>query len=86
VKLIEPAEVPETCFHGGAFFDAVGDEFDDLERRHRIINADVLDAWFPPSPGVIEALKAGANSYILKPFEPATIIAKISDVIESVKS
>ncbi len=24
------------CFHGGAFFDAVGDEFDDLTRRTRI--------------------------------------------------
>src|SRR5256885_15276773 len=44
------------CFHGGAFFDAVGDRFDDLSRRHRIINADVLDAWFPPAPGVIDAL------------------------------
>jgi len=35
---------------------------------------------------VIEALKAGANSYILKPFEPATIISKISEVVEGVKS
>src|SRR5262249_38231390 len=25
--------------------------------RHRIINADVLDAWFPPSPRVIKALQ-----------------------------
>jgi len=44
------------CFHGGAFFDAIGDSFDDLDRRHRIINADVLDAWFPPAPGVLETL------------------------------
>ncbi len=46
----------ESCFHGGAFFEAIGEEFDDLERRHRVINADVLDAWFPPAPGVLEAL------------------------------
>ena len=34
------------CFHGGAFFEAIGVEFDDLARRERIINADVLDACF----------------------------------------
>ena len=46
-----------SCVHGGAFFDAVGDEFDDLTRRTRIVNADVLDAWFPPSPRVLDALQ-----------------------------
>ena len=45
-----------TCYHGGAFFHAIGPEFNHLERRHRIIAADVLDAWFPPSPKVIAAL------------------------------
>lgn len=44
------------CYHGGAFFEAIGPEFDHLERRHKIIAADVLDAWFPPSPRVITAL------------------------------
>ncbi|HIA28545.1 MAG TPA: histidinol-phosphate aminotransferase family protein [Planctomycetes bacterium] len=44
------------CFHGGAFFEAVGEGFDDLHRRHGVINADVLDAWFPPAPSVIETL------------------------------
>ena len=44
------------CFHGGAFFQAIGERFDALDRRRRIINADVLDAWFPPSPRVIAAL------------------------------
>lgn len=33
---------------------------------------------------VIEALKAGANNYIIKPFEPATIVAKIQDVLAKV--
>ena len=45
-------------YHGGAFFSAIGDEFDDLSRRDSIINADVLDAWFDPAPAVIEALRA----------------------------
>lgn len=45
-----------TCYHGGAFFAAIGPEFNHLERRHQVIAADVLDAWFPPSPRVIAAL------------------------------
>jgi histidinol-phosphate/aromatic aminotransferase/cobyric acid decarboxylase-like protein len=44
------------CTHGGAFFEAIGEGFDHLERRHQIIAADVLDAWFPPAPGVLESL------------------------------
>lgn len=45
------------CFHGGAFFDAIGPDFSDLDRRTGVINADVLDAWFPPSPKVLDALQ-----------------------------
>jgi histidinol-phosphate/aromatic aminotransferase/cobyric acid decarboxylase-like protein len=52
-----PFRKPARCFHGGAFFEALGPEFDHLDRRHRIINADVLDAWFPPSPRVTTALR-----------------------------
>ena len=48
---------PAPCFHGGAFFQAVGERLDALERKDRIINADVLDAWFSPSPRVIDGLK-----------------------------
>src|ERR1700722_11037077 len=48
---------PARCFHGGAFFDAIGADFDDLRRRTSIINADVLDAWFPPSPAVVDSLR-----------------------------
>lgn len=48
---------PVGCFHGGKFFAAVGPRFDDLDRAARIINADVLDAWFPPAPAVLDALR-----------------------------
>ncbi len=48
--------IDDGCFHGGAFFEAIGEQFDDLSRRARIVNADVLDAWFPPAPGVLDAL------------------------------
>ena len=47
---------PTECYHGGAFFDAIGDQFDDLNRRKDIISADVLDAWYPPPPLVQEVL------------------------------
>jgi histidinol-phosphate/aromatic aminotransferase/cobyric acid decarboxylase-like protein len=47
---------PRRCFHGGAFFDAIGPRCDALDRRHAIVNANVLDAWFPPSPRVVDAL------------------------------
>ena len=49
---------PPHCPHGGAFFQAIGERFDQLERRHRVINADVLDAWFDPAPAVLEVLRA----------------------------
>ena len=43
-------KVSSECYHGGAFFDAIGDHFEDLNKRNDIINADVLDAWYPPVP------------------------------------
>ena len=46
----------ESCYHGGRFFETVGVQFDSLDRRHDIINADVLDAWFPPAPEVLDGL------------------------------
>jgi histidinol-phosphate/aromatic aminotransferase/cobyric acid decarboxylase-like protein len=47
---------PAPCFHGGAFFDAIGARFDHLSRVDEVINADVLDAWFPPAPEVMRSL------------------------------
>jgi histidinol-phosphate/aromatic aminotransferase/cobyric acid decarboxylase-like protein len=45
------------CFHGGAFFEDIGPGFDTLDRSEVIVNADVLDAWFPPSPRVLATLR-----------------------------
>jgi histidinol-phosphate/aromatic aminotransferase/cobyric acid decarboxylase-like protein/GNAT superfamily N-acetyltransferase len=47
----------DACYHGGAFFEAIGEDFATLERRDEVINADVLDAWFPPSPRVLEKIE-----------------------------
>src|SRR5690606_1357362 len=35
----------------------MGDWLDQLEKRSQVVNADVLDAWFPPSPRVLTALQ-----------------------------
>jgi two-component system chemotaxis response regulator CheY len=35
---------------------------------------------------VIDALKAGASNYVIKPFEPATIVSKIQEVLSKVGS
>lgn len=56
-ELDVPFDPTAVCFHGGAFFQAVGDEFDRLDEHSAIINADVLDAWFPPSPKVLAAVQ-----------------------------
>ncbi|HEX5635334.1 MAG TPA: hypothetical protein VFX50_18955, partial [Gemmatimonadales bacterium] len=54
----QPAVPHEGCYHGGAFFEGVGEEFESLYRRERIIAADVLDAWFRPAPAVLRTLRA----------------------------
>ncbi|REJ71539.1 MAG: histidinol-phosphate aminotransferase family protein [Planctomycetota bacterium] len=50
------SERSRTCYHGGAFFSAIGDGFEALDRRTEVINSDVLDAWFPPAPAVLDEL------------------------------
>ena len=56
-QLSVPFEQRKPCYHGGAFWNAIGDTFDQLDRKERVINADVLDAWFPPAPEVMAALQ-----------------------------
>lgn len=59
------------CDHGGAFFEAIGEGFETLYRRDRIIGADVLDAWFRPAPAVLRALRAHLD-WIVRTSPPAT--------------
>ncbi len=42
--------------HGGASFRAIGEDFATIDRRHTVVNADVLDAWYPPPPSVVDLL------------------------------
>ena len=45
------------AFHGGKSFEAIGENFQDLDRAEFVINADVLDAWFDPSPCVLSKIQ-----------------------------
>lgn len=45
------------AYHGGAFFDAIGNEFSNLENSEKVISADVLDAWFDPTPKAVAKIK-----------------------------
>lgn len=72
----------ETCFHGGAFFEAIGPRFDDLDRRRAIINADVLDAWFPPAPGVVAAV-AGHLPWLLQTSPPTHAEGLVAAIAEA---
>lgn len=45
------------AYHGGDFFQAIGEDFSTLEDWEQVINADVLDAWFDPSPKVLGKIK-----------------------------
>ncbi len=56
-QLDVPFEAPTACYHGGAFWEAIGDGFETLQARNGVVNADVLDAWFPPAPEVIATLQ-----------------------------
>ena len=62
---------PVVCFHGGASIHAIGKNFDALEQKSTIINADVLDAWFPPSPKVLDTLREHLP-WLLNTSPPAT--------------
>jgi len=47
---------PTKAVHGGAFFGAIGESLRSLDRADQIISADVLDAWYDPSPRVLSAI------------------------------
>jgi histidinol-phosphate/aromatic aminotransferase/cobyric acid decarboxylase-like protein/N-acyl-L-homoserine lactone synthetase len=72
---------PDGCEHGGASFTAIGTDFRTLERRRRIVAADVLDAWFPPAPAVVEALRFDPEwlARTSPPADGSGLIAAISE-------
>src|SRR5689334_22331396 len=73
----------DNCFHGGAFFSAIGENFENLDRSRSVIAADVLDAWFPPAPAVTEALKEHLPWLLLT--SPPTHCAGLVETIAEVR-
>src|SRR5262249_4147276 len=57
ISMAHLADDVSHAFHGGRFFDAIGTDFQQLEQTTEVISADVLDAWFDPSPRVIARLQ-----------------------------
>jgi histidinol-phosphate/aromatic aminotransferase/cobyric acid decarboxylase-like protein len=72
-----------SCYHGGAFFKAIGEDLQTLDNRKDVINADVLDAWFPPSPKVMDGLRAHM-SWLLQT-SPPTHCDGLIDAIAKVR-
>jgi histidinol-phosphate/aromatic aminotransferase/cobyric acid decarboxylase-like protein len=64
-----PYRRQEVCVHGGAFWHAIGESFESLEKSNDVISADVLDAWFDPAPRVVQAL-ARYLPFVLKTSPP----------------
>lgn len=52
----EDDPVPPRCAHGGAALCTLGSDLRDPDALSTLVDADVLDAWFPPSPLVSRAL------------------------------
>ena len=74
--------LPENCFHGGASFEAIGYKFERLDVAEQVINADVLDAWFPPAPEVVSAL-AEHLAWILRTSPPTDCDGLVESIAAS---
>ncbi|AJP04447.1 aminotransferase [Streptomyces cyaneogriseus subsp. noncyanogenus] len=73
---------PDGCEHGGASFTAIGADFRTLQRRHEVVGADVLDAWFPPAPGAraVLAEDAGWVARTSPPTGAEGLLAELAEV------
>jgi histidinol-phosphate/aromatic aminotransferase/cobyric acid decarboxylase-like protein len=81
-ELPMPFDPEERCDHGGASIAVVGDRFEHLERRDSVIAADVLDAWFPPSPRVLAELSTGLE-WLARTAPPVTATGLIATIGET---
>ncbi len=50
--------------HGGDFFKALGEDFSHLDRLEEVVSADVLDAWYPPAPSILEGLRTHLEWFV----------------------
>ncbi|MGB3763837.1 MAG: GNAT family N-acetyltransferase, partial [Ornithinimicrobium sp.] len=73
---------PDGCEHGGASFTAIGADFRTLDRRRAVVAADVLDAWFPPAPAVVEALTLDP-AWVSKTSPPTDAVGVLAEIAGS---
>jgi histidinol-phosphate/aromatic aminotransferase/cobyric acid decarboxylase-like protein len=68
--------------HGGAFLEAAGTQFDVLWHTTEVVSADVLDAWFDPSPKALDALREFAADLLRMspPTHSVGLVRAISEV------
>ncbi|HOV13757.1 MAG TPA: histidinol-phosphate transaminase, partial [Spirochaetota bacterium] len=59
-----PIVKEKVCFHGGEYINNSLEILENPEKLEEIITADVLDAWFPPSPKVLEVLNKNLSLLI----------------------
>jgi histidinol-phosphate/aromatic aminotransferase/cobyric acid decarboxylase-like protein len=80
-KLDLPIDSSQSCYHGGDSIRGIGSSFENLNQQTQIINADVLDAWFPPCPNAIEQI----NRHLpwLAKTSPPTNAIELSETIAS---
>ena len=62
-----------------------GPAFDDLGRRHSVVNADVLDAWFPPAP-VLASMVTNRGAVAVVPVIPAAPVVPGAPVAPASRS
>jgi histidinol-phosphate/aromatic aminotransferase/cobyric acid decarboxylase-like protein len=53
----DPATETAACYHGGQSIRAMGCDIEKVDEQTQVINADVLDAWFPPSPRAVRVIE-----------------------------
>ena len=68
-KLGFPSSRKPACYHGGASIESMACDAKKVAFQKNIINADVLDAWFPPSAAVTDTL-AGHLPWLVKTSPP----------------
>ena len=71
----------DACYHGGASISAIGERVDALDDRYAAVPADVLDAWYPPAPGVEKAL-AEDPAWLARTSPPADAAGLLAEVCE----
>lgn len=69
------------CQHGGASIGALGSRFDTVKAHGDVVPADVLDAWYPPAPAVVDAL-AEDHGWLARTSPPAYPEGLVAEIAE----